>query len=129
MKIKYFLKPALWIIVVAFLSLLPGDDLPQDSFLSRIPHFDKLVHAGMYFFLCIFLISPFEKLRVGKGYITSFVVSVILGGLFEILQITITRNRSGNIPDLIADAVGALLALLFFSLFVSGKRMEVIFRA
>lgn len=124
---KYFWKPLLWIIVVAVLSLLPGDDLPQKTF--AIPHFDKIVHIGMYFMSCLFLISPFQKLRVGKGYFAAFLLSLFLGALFEILQSTIARNRSGNYEDFFADLIGAAAALVFYRYFVSGKKPERIFRA
>lgn len=124
---KYFRKPILWVIVIAILSLLPGDDLPKKAFI--IPHFDKIVHLGMYFISCLFLISPFEKLRIGKGYLAAFLFSSFLGGLFEVLQELIARNRSGNFADFFADMLGAALALIFFHYFVSGKKLERIFRA
>ena len=124
---KYFWKPMLWIVVIAVLSLLPGDELPQNTFL--IPHFDKIVHIGMYFMSCLFLISPFEKIKIGKGYWAAFLFSLVLGGLFEVLQATIARNRSGNYEDFIADTIGAALALVFYRYFVSGKKLDRVFRA
>lgn len=122
---RYFWKPFLWIVIIAVLSLLPGDDLPQKTFI--IPHFDKIVHVGMYFISCLFLIPPFEKLRIGKGYFAAFVSSLFLGALFEVLQNTIARNRSGNYDDFLADLTGAVLALFFYRFFVSGKKIERIF--
>ena len=124
---KYFWKPLLWIVVIAVLSLIPGDDLPKDTFF--IPHLDKMVHIGMYFMSCLFLISPFEKIRIGKGYFAAFIASLFLGALFEILQDTIAINRSGNVEDFVADLIGAALALVFFRYFVSGKKIERIFKA
>lgn len=124
---KYFWKPLLWIIVVAVLSLLPGDELPKSTFM--IPHFDKIVHIGMYFMSCLFLISPFEKLKIGKGYLAAFAFSLFLGALLEVLQATIARNRSGNYEDFVADLIGAAMALVFYRYFVAGKALEQIFRA
>ena len=122
---KYFWKSFAWIVIVAVLSLLPGDDLPQE--VAFIPHFDKIVHVGMYFISCLFLIPPFEKLRIGKGYLAAFFSSLFLGALFEVLQSTIARNRSGNYDDFVADLTGAALALLFYRFFISGKKIERIF--
>lgn len=124
---KYFWKPLLWIVVIAILSLIPGDEFPMNTFF--IPHFDKIVHVGMYFMSSLFLISPFEKLRIGNGYLAAFIASLFLGALFEILQDTIAINRSGNIEDFIADLIGAALALVFYRYFVSGKKIEQIFKA
>lgn len=124
---RYFWKPFVWIVVVAVLSLLPGDELPQKTF--TIPHFDKIVHAGMYFVICLFFISPFEKLRVGKGYLAAFASSLFLGALMEVLQNAIARNRSGNYDDFFADMAGAALALFVYRYFISGKKIERIFTA
>ncbi len=124
---KYFWKPLLWIIVIAVLSLLPADDLPSSKLF--FPHFDKLVHAGMYFFSCLFFISPFQKTGFGKGYCAAFISSLFIGGLFEVLQSTLTRNRSGNIEDFVADLVGAALALVCFRYIISGTKIETIFKA
>lgn len=124
---RYFWKPLLWIVVIAVLSLLPADDLPSSNLF--IPHFDKLVHAGMYFFSCLFLISPFEKIKIGKGYLAAFFSSLALGALFEVLQSTLTSNRSGNIEDFIADLVGAALALVCYRYILSGTKLEQIFKA
>ncbi len=122
---KYFWKSFAWIVIVAVLSLLPGDDLPQTTFI--IPHFDKIVHFGMYFISCLFLIPPFEKIRIGKGYLAAFLSSLFLGALFEVLQSTIARNRSGNYDDFLADLTGTALAILFYRFFISGKKIERIF--
>ncbi len=125
MKIKYFWKPIACLILVAVLSLIPGNKLPHPKYI--IPHFDKLVHAGMYFTLCIFAIAPFAKVRVGKGYWAAFITSIAFGGIFEILQETITVNRSGNLYDFIANTCGALLALFAYRFVISGTKLERIF--
>jgi len=123
---KYFWKPIIWIVIITILSLLPGDDLPTKIF---IPHFDKIVHIGMYFFSCLFLISPFEKTGAGKGYLAAFLSSLFIGALFEVLQSTVARDRSGDYRDFIADLIGAALALAVYRYFVSGKKIEKIFKA
>jgi len=127
MRLKYFWKPFVWLIIIAVLSLIPGNDLPNSKFF--IPHFDKIVHVGMYFFICIFLISPFEKSRFGKGYVAALLVSLFIGALLEVLQSTVAVNRSGNIADFIADFIGALLALALYRYFISGKKINILFTA
>jgi VanZ family protein len=123
---KYFWKPLVWIVIITILSLLPGEDLPKEAF---IPHFDKIVHIGMYFLSCLFFISPFRKIHAGKGYLAAFLSSLFIGALFEVLQNTVAKNRSGNYEDFIADLIGAALALIFYRYFVSGKKLEKFFKA
>lgn len=49
-----------------------------------------------------------------KNNIRSIVISVILGATIEILQATMTDNRSGDILDMFANILGILSASILF---------------
>ena len=98
--------PALtWVAVITCLSLLPANDLPKTQ-LENIPHFDKLVHAGMYFILALLWIYPLQTTTI-PAYFFILVFSFVLGGGLELLQHYLTRSRSGSWADLLADMAGA----------------------
>ncbi|MDE5419934.1 VanZ family protein [Labilibaculum sp. DW002] len=116
MKSKLFWRNILWAIIIFILCSIPGDDLPKTSMVS-IPHFDKLVHFGMFFIMGIFLIAEiryqtkFKKpIRVG----IALGLIAIYGGFIEYLQQNFFTNRSGDFLDLLADVIGGLLAILLY---------------
>lgn len=101
---------------------MPGDGLPRVPLLG-IPHFDKLVHAGFYFVLTLLLIRPFSSLT-RLPYVYSLISASLLSGCVEILQEQIAVLRHGDIYDFLANLAGVLMALLFYRLFISGKKTE-----
>jgi VanZ family protein len=99
-----FLPPLLWVAIIVFISLVPADDLPETP-LFNIPHFDKLVHTGLYFILAILLVRPLQKVKL-PAYLYAIVFSVLLGGGLELLQLYCTGTRTGSWYDLLADMLG-----------------------
>jgi VanZ family protein len=122
MKILIFWKPILWLAIISYLSLIPGNSFPKIP-LFNFPEFDKIVHAGFYFLLCIFFIRPFSKTTL-HHYFVSWGVSLIISGLIEILQATLTRTRHADYLDFLANAAGASLALIIYRLLILGKKAE-----
>jgi VanZ family protein len=106
-------------IVIVFLSLLPGTDIPTPSFI-RIPYFDKIVHFFMYFIFALLIIYGYLKYTKGnlrkKHIIISFIIVVFWGGLMELLQgiFQFSLGRSMDLIDFIANLTGSLVAILTF---------------
>ena len=84
MKLINFWKPAVWLIIICYLSLMPGNGLPKVP-LINIPHFDKIVHLGFYFILTLLMIKPFSKISAFP-YLFSMLISAVISGIIEILQ-------------------------------------------
>lgn len=101
---------AAWTLLLLALCFLPGRDIPD----IHVPLADKWVHFvlfGVFAFLwlCAF---PSEKIR---SLLLAFTASVALGWLVEELQGLLSflgRSRSGK--DILADAIGGLLGVLFY---------------
>jgi VanZ family protein len=113
--LKYHWRAILWLIVIMFACLMPGDRMPGMSFFSKIPHLDKIVHFTMYFIFALFLMSGFSrqyKKTSAKAYIFSFILSFLLGVLIEFIQEKI--GRSYDMYDMIANTVGVIVSLLLF---------------
>lgn len=107
-----------WALLILVLTLLPPPEVPGAGWLSRY-HLDKVVHAGLFAVLCVLLVQALDDARghVWRPYrstILGFVLSVLYGGLTELLQGTATIGRSADIWDLVADAAGALLGTVYF---------------
>jgi VanZ family protein len=120
--ITLFVKPLVWLVFIAVLCFMPAEDIPKTP-LILIPHFDKLVHFGMYFILAVLLIRPLRFFRMPVWPVT-LLISVFIGGMIEILQFAITDTRSASWGDFFADTAGAIVGLLVYEWLVNGKRWE-----
>lgn len=116
MGMNLFLRNIIWAIVIFVLCSVPGDSLPHTPVIE-IPHFDKIVHFGLFFVMGIFLIAELRyqtKLsRINIALIT-FAVIATYGGVIEILQEHYFTNRSGDFWDLCADAAGGITSVFMF---------------
>ena len=109
--------------------LLPNDYLASESkrFIT-IPHFDKIVHCGLFGGFCFFLYF-FTKFRVEwkEKFLNLFCLILTLGYGFlgEVLQLITYKwfARTFTLADLIADLVGGILALVFITL--AKKKMNL----
>lgn len=116
MNTKLFWRNILWAIVIFILCSIPGNDLPKTSMIT-IPHFDKIVHFGMFFIMGIFLFAELSiqtnLKRITITGITIFLIA-IYGGLIEYLQQNYFINRSGDYWDLTADILGGAFAIIMY---------------
>lgn len=101
---------------IAVLSLVEQTQAP------KVAINDKLMHIVMYAALAFSLILPLLRTsnplnsKPLTRYIGTFVGVTMYGLLMEALQRFCTFSRSGEMADLYADAVGALIALLLVAL-------------
>lgn len=107
----------LWAILILIISGMPGDSIPQSP-LWKIPHFDKLVHMGLYLPLGFFLMAEFklglkEQLQRYSIFLTLLIIA-LYGGLIEIGQGYLFQNRSADWYDFLADVFGGWLGVLLF---------------
>jgi len=125
MKLIYFWKPLLWLAIICYALFIPADDLPLEPFF-RIPHFDKMVHFGLFFVFCLFLLRPLKRLKF-QYYLLAPLISIILSALLEFSQHVLSTSRSSDIKDFIANSLGVISAVVFFYLFVSNRKWEKFF--
>lgn len=116
MRSILFWRNIIWAIVIFVLCSIPGNELPKTSLIT-IPHFDKIVHFGMFFIMGIFLIA---ELKIQTQLKRHFVIGIVLlliaayGGLIEYLQQNHFVNRSGDHIDLFADITGGVFAIIMY---------------
>lgn len=104
----------LWALVVFTLCVMPGDSVPDTGI--RIPHFDKVVHFGMFFITSLLLALPlhlYARFRRRHILLLAVVFAFLYGGILEILQSRFF-GRSGDFADLVADLVGAFAGCLCY---------------
>ncbi len=122
MKFTYFVKPIIWLLIICYGLFIPASNLPKKPFLA-IPHFDKLVHFGLFFVFCLLLFVPFKKLKTNHLFFAP-AISIILSAILETVQHIISSSRSSNFYDFLANTAGILTSVLFFHFLISGTRYE-----
>lgn len=102
-----------WALVIAFLTLLPSDQLPPTPH-WKLLSFDTAAHAGVFLALALPLRRWWQLTGQPRSLWGTFAVALAYGALIEWLQTTMALGRHGEWSDLISDglgaAVGALLA-------------------
>ena len=103
-----FIPAVLTAIVIAIASLWENPQMPQAITVS-----DKLAHGVLYAILAISMIAPLERSARTRvlPYIYVCALATAYGALMEILQRFCTLTRSGEMADLYADAIGAIIGV------------------
>lgn len=104
--------------LILILCLMPSSSLPSVSvdWLSL----DKVVHLIMYVPLAWTLVYGFKlqkrfPLLQRYAFVFGFIFSSLYGAFIEMLQMTITPDRSAEFFDFVADVAGAALGLLTYT--------------
>lgn len=114
LKKKLLLISSFYSLVLASLSLIKLNDT-----LPPIKNSDKLYHVIAYFIFMTLWYYTFLyrfKLKKTKALVIAFIASISFGVIMEILQGVLTENRQSDINDVVANTIGAILALLMLVL-------------
>lgn len=99
--------------VIGYFCLTDSSNIPAVNF----PSIDKIVHFCFHFGFTISWILFFKKELKGKdsddykAYLISFIFSVFFGITIEILQTALTVTRTADVTDILANALGAFVAV------------------
>ena len=101
-----------WASLILFLSVIPGEDLPNISFWE----IDKIVHTIFYWILSFAVILALKKqypampLRF-KAIMYGVALCILYGLCIEIVQGAFLESRSFDIYDLVANFIGCTLGV------------------
>ncbi|GIZ10390.1 VanZ family protein [Flavobacterium sp. UMI-01] len=117
LKKLFFVAASLWTSVVLVLCLIRLDNTPQ----LNVVNLDKYIHSIFHFVFTmlwfLFFKLHFKKKNRFKPFIVAFLLSVSFGVLIELLQKYCTQSRSADVMDVLANMLGATLAVgLFYTL-------------
>jgi VanZ family protein len=93
----------------------PASALPKTG-LFNIPHFDKIVHFGMFAMLIFLFRQESDRFAPAKQLIrNSFLfLALIFSAISEVIQYRFISGRTGSIKDFIADLIGFAAGTLFY---------------
>lgn len=128
MRIKHFIRSFIWGVLILFLCLLPKSNVPKVQIIT-IPHFDKWVHAGMFFIFTFLLLLDFKSIinlwEEKKRYVSIiFGITLVHGGLIEILQNYLSPTRSGDWFDWYADIAGTVFGFFIGYFFLKKTTLK-----
>ena len=107
-----------WFIILTTLLCIPGSDLPKESWLEKIPLYDKWIHIGLFGGLVFLWCGAAEKRKKNLKSMQQFFVWIALSGCvygiaMEFVQKYWIPNRSFDIGDIVADTIGSIAGLVF----------------
>lgn len=109
-----FIPGIIWFAFVLVVVFLPGDDVPDESWLS-LSDFDKLIHAGLFGGIVFLFCFPFKKTAIEKPeklnlFIRITIATIVWGFTTELIQKYFIPGRQYDLMDWIADSTGAVIA-------------------
>ena len=103
-------------LIILYLSMATPQTFIKNGFFE-IPHLDKFVHFGLYFVLMGTMILEHRRsLTDTRKLLLIALIPFFFGIIVEFMQSEFTKNRKGEVLDMIADS-GGLTAALFLWLF------------
>lgn len=111
MRLKSLWPFFLWMALIIVLSTTSGKSFPSSDWMQWFK-LDKWIHAFLYFVLFLLLYIPVRngKTRWDVKSWTVYILSPALGAGLELIQ-TLIPDRSGDLPDAVANTVGVLIAV------------------
>ena len=106
-----------WMVFVTFSSLFSFEGMSMGFFALRVPHLDKVVHFVFYFVMFVtafFAVKDhfFPRFRLRDLLWGVLLFTIIYGMIIEVLQYTLAVNRQGDIMDVLANSMGAIVGLM-----------------
>jgi len=113
------LAASAWFILSIFLLTIPGTAFPQEDWLDKI-WFDKWVHIGMFGIMvtlwCMSWSSVKPATQIQKlktNFLMIAIACLAYGIIMEFVQKYFVPLRSFDFGDIVADAVGCAVGLVF----------------
>jgi VanZ family protein len=127
MFLKNFWPAILWAIVIFILCSTPSKSIPSSDWLRWV-NFDKWVHAFLYFVL---FLACFWGYKNYKGdwkiyFFISFFTCITYGIGIELMQAFFLPDRSGDVPDAVANSMGSVFAILFIKIYFKKWPWQII---
>lgn len=107
----------LWTAVIVVLSLVSFSKLPKVSLLPS--YTDKITHFVFYFgFVFLWGNALLQKAQNRKNiFLKILSTAILVGALMEVLQETLTQNRTFDWLDILANSIGAVVGIFILMMF------------
>lgn len=112
-KVRNYWPAILWAGVILGLCAIPGGDLPDIGWASLL-NLDKIVHAAVFLvlFIAIWLGGRSKGVPSRKVGAVALILCAGYGWATELLQQYVFQDRTADVMDFIANAVGSVLGMI-----------------
>lgn len=106
----------LWTLLIAVLTLVPGNYIPRiTTFFDWISP-DKILHLILFGIYTFLLAAGFSKqsgssLLKQNPVIISIIIGIVFAFFIEVMQKYVIPGRNGNMYDFFADVMGTFLGI------------------
>lgn len=120
---KYLWASLFWTILITVSCLLSAETVNKVSWIN-IPNKDKIAHFIFYFIFTLLWYKHFRVLNKSraKARVRVFLFAIVWGLLLEVLQGLFTTQRSAELFDMVANALGSATAVLLLWLYYIYRR-------
>ena len=122
MFFNYFKWGLSWSLFILIICLLPGNNLPKNTFLENI-YFDKIIHVFLYTVLFVLVFLGANK-TIKYSFFVAFIYSFFYGVLVELIQHYLIEDRYGDINDVFANFIGVIFGIIFVKIKKKYKTIE-----
>ncbi|RAJ18237.1 VanZ like protein [Olleya aquimaris] len=105
---------ALLVLSLVTVKEIAGFPNQSDKVLHVLAH---VILTGLWFLT----LNQFYRKGINQAKTIALVVSILFGILIEVLQHTATQSREADFKDVIANILGALIAVLLINLIIKMK--------
>ncbi len=113
----------LWTVVILILTLVPAPGLDKLP-LIPIPHFDKLVHFGLFGILSAIILVETQNYKAKTPFFIMLVWTTLLAAATEMLQHWMHAGRTADLVDFIAGMAGSFASTGWYYGFFPGVQPD-----
>lgn len=106
--LKQYYKIIFWIIIIGISCFTPGNEFKEVKI--NIPHFDKIVHFGMFYILGILIKGNKKITRKSLQYFLLYAICYAI--IIEMIQHFYIPMRNGDMVDFFADFLGLSIGVI-----------------
>jgi VanZ family protein len=117
MFLRFNLFTILWALIILFLILTPGQQMPnvKDDYLLSI---DKIAHTIVFMVLSFLMIVGFKKqyrfIKIkNNAVVSAFIISGSYSLILELMQL-LSSERMVQLTDMVANLTGCFLGYIAF---------------
>ncbi len=97
-------------ILILVFSLIPM----HSKLLGEVENSDKILHTFSYTLLSLTWLFYFKSINKSNIKFLLAVSIIFYGIIIEVLQSTLTTNRTGSFYDVVANIIGIFMAIIIF---------------
>ncbi|MDO3694099.1 VanZ family protein [Wenyingzhuangia sp. chi5] len=99
-------------VLVLILSLINMEGVPNFNY----SYTDKFEHVFAYAVISFFWMLSCKLGKLPVSFFSLFLIIIAYGIIIELLQLSLTSHRTGDLMDVMANSIGVILGFIFLKI-------------